>query len=389
MKKIRFLVKVAFFVVVVYLHLSAQEKWDEAFTFIVAADMRNFATEDNHSPQHFPGALSAINKVGKGAFMIIPGDLDVEPPGGLREVITKVLGEDYPWYLVVGNHEPESPSTMDYIRQNNKNEKNLPNLVRRGPRGCEETTYSFEWNNCHFIVLNQYYDGQTDWGTDGDVIPELLNWLEEDLSANTKKHILVFGHEPILAMPDMDNGRVRHLDDSLNKYPKNAFRFHQLLFKYGVTAYICGHTHNTSYAKINGLWQIDAGHARGMEDKLYPDELYKSLVAGMLEGKKHNSGEQKAIKEHYEANTKKIDKWLKYMGLKGTPVVQLLAQFYSDYKKGGDSKEKYFQALWQNAGWARSTFLKFYVTEDKVKLEIYRSDVQGDSYSLRHSEILY
>ncbi|MFQ6115205.1 MAG: hypothetical protein ACE5NG_14190 [bacterium] len=88
------------------------------------------------------------------------------------------------------------------------------------------------------MVLNQYYDGQSDWGTDGNVIPELLAWLEEDLAANNKKHIFVF----------------------------------------------CGHCHSASYSKINGLWQIDAGHARGIEDKLYPQQLFEALIEALKEG---------------------------------------------------------------------------------------------------------
>ena len=34
----------------------------------------------------------------------------------------------------------------------------------------------------------------------------------------------------------------------------------------GVTAYICGHTHNFSAYLYDGVWQIDAGHTRGFGD---------------------------------------------------------------------------------------------------------------------------
>ena len=81
----------------------------------------------------------------------------------------------------------------------------------------------------------------------------------------------------LLPMPDMDNGRLRHQGDSLDEDPENAFAFHQLLLKYDVDAYVCGHTHNTSYAKINGLWQIDAGHARGLEERSYADLMYAAI----------------------------------------------------------------------------------------------------------------
>jgi hypothetical protein len=33
-----------------------------------------------------------------------------------------------------------------------------------------------------------------------------------------------------------------------------------------VTAYICGHTHNYSVVNVGGVWQVDAGHARGKGD---------------------------------------------------------------------------------------------------------------------------
>ena len=155
---------------------------------------------------------------------------------------------------------------MEYLRKYNSGGKSLPNIVNSGPPGCIETTYSFDWGNNHFVVLNQYYDGTSDDGSDGMVVPEgLLAWLENELTANDKKYTFVFGHEPIIAIPDMDNGRLRHQDDSLNKYQKNSYHFHQLLRRLDVTAYICGHTHNTSIAKINDVWQIDVGHARGIE----------------------------------------------------------------------------------------------------------------------------
>ena len=261
---------------------AADEGPSDGLVFIVAADMRNFAADGEQS-KNFSGACEAVKEVGAGAFMISPGDLDVHPPSAVRDMIDDVLGEDYPWYPVLGNHDPESPSTMRYLRKYNQT---VPNVVNRGPEGCETTTFSFDWANTHFVVLNQYYDGVNDWGLKGDVVPELLEWLEADLAATPKKHIFVFGHEPLMAMPDMDNGRIRHQGDSLDENPENAFAFHQLLLKYGVDAYVCGHTHNTSYAKINGLWQIDAGHARGLEEASYADQMYEAIGRAIEEGLK-------------------------------------------------------------------------------------------------------
>jgi predicted phosphodiesterase len=68
-------------------------------------------------------------------------------------------------------------------------------------------------------------------------------------------------------MPDIENQRFRHVHDCLNQYQENRDRFVELLQKYDAKAYIVGHTHNYSTVKVNNLWHMDAGHARGDGDK--------------------------------------------------------------------------------------------------------------------------
>jgi hypothetical protein len=233
------------------------------FSFIVTSDMRNFASPEYDSSKYFSGTCEAIGDVGRGAFMVSPGDID--PPQYVYATVQNVLGKDYSWYAVIGDHEAETPADMKWLRK--WGDKDIPNLVRRGPEHCKETIYSFDYNNAHFVVLNQYCDGQSDVGTDGDVCETLFKWLKEDLEDNDKPFVFVFGHEPLVSIPDVCNGRHRHIDDSLNAHTTNSHRFRQLLFHHKVTAYVCGHTHNCSFAKINGLWQVDAGHARGIGDK--------------------------------------------------------------------------------------------------------------------------
>ncbi len=234
-----------------------------AFSFIVTADMREFAGPKYQSSQYFMGTCEAIRKVGKGAFMISPGDVD--PPQHVHDTIKKVLGDDYIWYPAVGNHEAETPEDMAWLRDWAK--ADIPNLVRRGPENGRETTYSFDFANAHFAVLNQYYDGSSDTGANGDICDALYQWLKEDLAATAKRYIFVVGHEPIVSIPDADNGRHRHKGDNLDEHPENNHRFQQLLREHKVTAFICGHTHDFSFTKINGLWQLDTAHCRGLGDK--------------------------------------------------------------------------------------------------------------------------
>jgi hypothetical protein len=371
------------FILVAAIPFAANDTGDD-LVFVIAADMRNF-TADGEWSKNFSGACEAIKEVGAGSFMISPGDLDVRPPSAVRDMITKVIGEDYPWYPVLGNHDPESPSTMEYLREYSNS---VPNVVKRGPNGCEETTYSFDYGDTHFVVLNVYFDGVKDWGLEGDVVPELLEWLEADLEATTKSRIFVFGHEPLMAMPDMDNGRIRHQGDSLDENPENAFAFHQLMLKHGVNAFVCGHTHNTSYAKINGLWQLDPGHARGLEEASYADQMYAAIERAIEEGKKRGVGEANSLRQLYRDDKYHIDYWFKYLGLTDQPVTQTLAQFYTEYKNDPEARDRYYEAQIKGRGQTRSSFFRVTVGAEEVSVEIYRDDAHGGLYELRETIVL-
>lgn len=242
-----------------------QEGDGNQYAFVVTADMRGYSGPGCDTPQYFRGACEAIAVLGSGAFMVSPGDID--PPTDVKWTIEQYIGLDYLWYPVVGNHElpgcgNESypGSNMDWLRS-----YGYP-AAKPGPSGCPETTYSFDYQNTHFVVLNEYCDTTGDTVTDGDVPDHLYEWLVDDLSTTDKTHIFVFGHEPAYPQPDADNGRVRHLGDSLDEHPAHRDRFWRLLRDRGVVAYICGHTHNYSAIEIDGVWQLDAGHARGRGD---------------------------------------------------------------------------------------------------------------------------
>jgi hypothetical protein len=248
---------------------------DSPFTFVVVADMRYYSGPGTYNTcEYFKGVCEAINATGKGIFMVSPGDID--PTVDVKWTITDTLASSYLWYPAVGNHElPNAGSesypgaNMDWLRDYDYDANGVgipPDIVNTGPAGCPKTTYSFDYENAHFVVLNEYCDVGGDTVTDGDIPDHLYNWLVADLATTSKAFIFVFGHEPAYPQPDADNGRIRHLGDSLDKYLTNRDRFWNLLRTEEVTAYICGHTHNHSAVRINGVWQIDVGHARGQGD---------------------------------------------------------------------------------------------------------------------------
>ena len=243
-----------------------------SFTFDVAADMRDLT-----GPNEFRGVAQAVARAGAGAFMISPGDID--PPAAVFDVIRSELGVGYPWYPVVGNHEAETVEDMAWLRGFNPGGNLLPGIVNPGPSGSLETCYSFDYENAHFVVINEYFDGSVDNDPIGDVSAALYLWLSDDLANHSLPVTFVIGHEPAFPQPDMaPPHRLRHEGDSLDANTTTRNDFWALLSAEGVRAYICGHTHNYSAIKIDGVWQVDTGHARGTGDTGAPSTFIKITV---------------------------------------------------------------------------------------------------------------
>jgi predicted phosphodiesterase len=238
---------------------------EAAFTFAVTADMRAFTGPGLYdTPGYFRGAVEGIRSVGTPAFMLTLGDLD--PVQDAEWTVQQAFGADFGWYPLVGNHELPGQGVEASLGENLARLQEYPvGGVLPGPAGCPTTTHSFDYRNAHFVILNQYCDSGGADVTDGDISDHLYDWLSRDLARTQKPFIFVAGHEPAFPLPDADNGRLRHEMDSLNQFKANRNRFWTLLKQHSAI-YLCGHTHNYSAARIDGVWQVDAGHARGLGD---------------------------------------------------------------------------------------------------------------------------
>ncbi len=236
------------------------------FHFTVTADPRGYHTD-------FGNVLQAINDgPAPGVFHVSPGDIDGTIPEN-RAVIDDKFGTDFLWYPIIGNHEIDNTNDISWIRNEYSNGNSLRTPLKDftnqdGPTGSVETTYSWDYGRVHFVALNEYWNGGTeadsDIGTDGDIVPELYDWLSDNLDANTRPLVFVFGHEP--AFP-----QNRHIGDSLDQYETNRDNFWTLLEANDVLAYFTAHTH--FYSKRQGdkngdgnVWQLDAGNAGNDSD---------------------------------------------------------------------------------------------------------------------------
>jgi len=189
--------------------------------------------------------------------VVTAGDMDYISESGQQTFDDAYTVSDVsttPVFFGVGNHEIDNSYDMPVLRNKFSSYSFNPNS---GPTNCEETTYSYDIGEIHIAVINEYFNGTSDTGTDGDVVNALFDWLKDDLRSTTKPYKVVVGHEPAYPI-------VRHVGNSLDGYPDNRDRFWNLLKTERVMGYFPGHDHNYHFTEHDGVFECDAGVCGGM-----------------------------------------------------------------------------------------------------------------------------
>ncbi|MGB9596188.1 MAG: purple acid phosphatase family protein, partial [Candidatus Poribacteria bacterium] len=141
----------------------------------------------------------------------------------LRDVIDHI-----PIYTCIGNHERNSPNYYNYL--------SLPN---------NESYYSFDYANAHFICLNtisELYDESS---------PQ-YKWLIDDLEKNKDgKWIIVFFHSPLFRAH-----RTRGIEPQ-------RYVWQPIFDKYGVDIVLNGHDHN--YTRIYPVGYLSDKPKKGVQ----------------------------------------------------------------------------------------------------------------------------
>lgn len=222
------------------------------------------------SDSRYPFACGAGNR--KFPYFVALGNHDVD---GTKN-ITPELQYDY-WSNYVG---PRLPTTLVGIRN-----------FRWGPSNGYDyrTSYSFDYKNAHFIVVNQYH-GDPAYPTADPIAcirPDLYSWIDQDLAETNMPIRFVFGHEPAWSycsnlggyggefcpighIDNLDPPRRpriysttgdwvepygRHWGDSLDDQscpPGSRDQFWAMLSRHKVIAHFTGHTHTYSGRLIKG-----------------------------------------------------------------------------------------------------------------------------------------
>ncbi len=170
---------------------------------------------------------------------------------------------------VVGNHEIQHRKDEENFR------KVFKDVYNNGPEDEKGLSYSFDFENTHFTIVNTdrwYYgdpDDTTDDRRDWHYIKH-IDWLEQDLKSARErgiKHIFVASHDMLYpvgghlhdGLPNLGRNFKFPMDSTQTWYMGQRQAVIDIFEKYDVSAHICGHEHLYSRQYVNGVYEIIAG----------------------------------------------------------------------------------------------------------------------------------
>ncbi len=332
-----------------YAFRTAPRRTDDAeFRFAVMCDSRGSEASEPVNSAVLAALLQGA-KARDARFVLFPGDLIFGYCTDAEEYrrqlrLWKSAAADFmhemPIYLTIGNHDvllhrardQFGPYDLDgaltggrlltgeeAFAQEFVNPTNGPGEpeAREAPP-YTETSYSFDYGDCHFVVLNtNYWVGTRTFphepgdpcrlyergNPEGRLMDRQLNWLRNDLRrarARGARHVFVTGHEPAFPVG-------AHVDDAMY-YEGNAtlslkrdirarqHRFWQMLSDNDVLVAFFGDEHNYSRALMGPVgdrrydppvWHIIAGGGGAPASEARRTDLPWSDCIRMFENRRH------------------------------------------------------------------------------------------------------
>jgi|TARA_B100001146_G_scaffold201364_1_gene192608 predicted phosphodiesterase len=191
----------------------------------------------------FTEAIETANKINPD-FVVICGDMvhNSDSDEQFQELIriSRLLNEDIKLYWVAGNHDVGDKPTRAGLAQYKEQ--------------FGEYNYSFQEENCYFIVLNSSicYDP----GSVPDEWNILISFLEKELqiaASVQQRHKIIFMHHP-LYLNDPNEGDNYFVIPSARRA-----KIIDLITEYDVSAVFTGHLHRNNYKKIGNTELVSTG----------------------------------------------------------------------------------------------------------------------------------
>jgi hypothetical protein len=202
-----------------------------------------------------------------GELMLLLGDnaynsgTDAEYQSSFFNVYSSNILKNHALFPAPGNHDYANTSA----RQTDKNVPYYSNFTLPKSAECggvasgTECFYSYDWGNIHFLSLDSYgFDDANNLGLRlYDTTSTQVQWIKNDLAANTRKWTVAYWHHPPYTMGS-------HNSDTETDLVKMRENFIRILERNGVDLILCGHSHDyeRSYL-LKGYYQNEAAFSVG------------------------------------------------------------------------------------------------------------------------------
>jgi hypothetical protein len=208
--------KILAFVIVSIFLFSTQSC--RAFSFAVFGDTQSFKGGQSELGK----SVKSLRKSQSVDFLVALGDLCsgrkcVKNLPKWKKVVDPLNVSVYP---AMGNHDLVS---LDFWNS-------LFGPPQNGPAGFSGISYSFDFENSHFVILSSSYPERHVIGS------VQRDWLEKDLTENAKENVFVFFHAPAFPVSEK-------IKNSLDCNPEERDAFWQIIDEHNVTAVFSGHEH--------------------------------------------------------------------------------------------------------------------------------------------------
>ena len=158
------------------------------------------------------------------------------------DVYQGTVSKNMPLYPSPGNHDYSNGSKFDHSVPYYSIFDMPANGEAGGVASNTEAYYSYDYGNVHFLSLDSY--GKED-GVNRlyDTLGPQVQWIKQDLAANSKKWIVAYWHHPPYTMGS-------HNSDTESELTKMHTNFIRILERYKVDLIVCGHSHEYERSKL-------------------------------------------------------------------------------------------------------------------------------------------
>lgn len=210
------------------------------FSFLVISDLHYYDGDEKYFED-----ISADNKYNDVSFIVVCGDVAQSGLKHQYDYLTEDLKNvNVPVYYVIGNHDLYNNGYEEWR-----------NILGR-------TVYEFKIGDNHFIFTDT---------ANGTIGAEQRSWIIGALSASNSVNKFVFSH---YSPTDKEFQSPTALS-----YPEDAYFLYDVLEKYGVKYYICGHLHFYDEKEIRGVKYIIVNTAQSRSDRYLKITIKNNIIS--------------------------------------------------------------------------------------------------------------